>query len=82
MTSHRNLYFSLDAWERRYSYDTDLATANRTELEGVIEGASRDVDTFCKRFFYAETKVLTLDGLGQSWLSIPDLLVVTSLKLD
>lgn len=82
MTSHRNLYIGLDSYERRYAYDADLNPANRTELEGIIEGASRDVDTFCKRFFYAETKVLTLDGLGQSWLSVPDLLVVTSLKLD
>ncbi len=80
--SHRNLYIGLDAWERRYAYDVDLPSANRTELEGIIEHASRDVDTFAHRVFFAELKVLTLDGLGEPWLDVPDLLVVTSIKLD
>lgn len=78
----RNLYADVDAWERRFSQDIDLATANRRELEAMIETASRDVDTFCRRFFFAETKTLTFDGNGRSELIVPDLLVVASIKLD
>jgi hypothetical protein len=78
----RNLYADVDAWERRFSQDIDLATSDRRELEAMIETASRDVDRFCRRFFYAETKALTFDGNGKDSLVVPDLLVVASIKLD
>ena len=78
----RNLYADVDAWERRFSYDVDLVPANRRELEQMIETAERDVDRFCRRFFYAKTEVVILDGTGSELLEVPDLLAVTSIKLD
>ncbi len=77
-----NLYADLDQWERRYSYDVDLAAADRTELEKVVEAASRDCDIFCRTVFYARLETLRFDGKGHATLVVPDLLVVTSIKLD
>ncbi len=77
-----NLYADLDQWERRYSYDVDLAAADRTELENIIETASRDCDIFCRTHFYSQLATYRFDGKGEATLIVPDLLVVTSIKLD
>lgn len=78
----RNLYADLDQWERRYSYDVDLASADRTELENILEAASRDCDIFCHTHFYAQLATFHFDGKGNPTLVVPDLLAVTSIKLD
>ena len=78
----KNLYADLDMWERRYSYDEDLSDADRTELEAIMETASRDCDTFCRTHFFAELATVILDGNGVPTLTVPDLLSVTSIKLD
>lgn len=78
----RNLYAHIDEWERRFSYDVDVATADRVELEKILEAASRDVDRYTRRFFFSELKTLTFDGKGETFLVVPDLISVTSLKLD
>ncbi len=78
----KNLYADLDQWERRFSYDVDVGEADRTELEVVIEVASRDVDEQCNTHFFAETATRIFDGSGLSVMRIPDLLAVTSVKLD
>ncbi len=78
----RNLYADLDQWERRFSYDVDLASAERQELENIIEAASRDCDIFCHTHFYSKLDTVILDGKGEATLIVPDLLVVTSIKLD
>ncbi len=78
----RNLYVDVDAWEREFSHDVDLAVANRLELEHMLESASRDVDTFCRRFFYAKIETVIFDGTGSALLTVPDLLAVTTIKFD
>ncbi len=78
----RNLYANLDDWERRFSYDVDLAAADRTELEKILDSASRDVDIHCRTHFFAQTRTVILDGSGSKELRVPDLLTVTSIKLD
>ena len=78
----KNLYTDLDQWERRFSYDVDVGAADRTELEQIIQTASRDVDDACNTHFFTETATLVFDGSGLPILSIPDLVAITSLKLD
>ena len=78
----KNLYADLDQWERRFSYDVDVGAADRTELEVVLEVASRDVDDVCHTHFFTETATRILDGSGLAILRIPDLVAVTSIKLD
>ncbi len=78
----KNLYTDLDQWERRFSYDVDVGAADRTELEQVIQTASRDVDDACGTHFFTETATRIFDGSGLSILVIPDLVAITSLKLD
>lgn len=77
-----NLYADLDQWERRYSYDTDLAAADRQELERIMEDASRDIDEVAGTHFYSEIAVLVFDGWGEDFLDVPDLLSVTTLEFD
>lgn len=81
-----NLYADLDMWERRFSYDVDLADAERTELESMIETASRDCDFFCSPSgavtFYSQLATYIFDGKGNPTLVVPDLLVITTIKLD
>ncbi len=77
-----NLYADLDQWERRFSYDVDVGAADRTELEQVIQTASRDVDDMCHTHFFTATGTRILDGSGLPILIIPDLVAVTSIKLD
>lgn len=78
----KNLYTDLDQWERRFSYDVDVGAADRTELEQIIQTASRDVDDQCNTHFFTATGTRVLDGSGLAILRVPDLVAVTSIKLD
>ena len=78
----KNLYADLDQWERRYSYDVDLNEGDRQELERILETASRDVNIFCRTQFFSELATVILDGKGSADLIIPDLLAITTIKLD
>jgi hypothetical protein len=79
-----NWYATRTALKRRIGI-TD--TVDDADLDSVLEGASRDIDTFTKRHFYVQIRTraftygyprVTSDGA----LLIPDLVSLTSLKTD
>lgn len=83
----RNLYLDIVTFERRYNRGEVFTANERAELEKIIEAAAREVDNYCSQgtgltHFYAELATVTLDGSGLTWLSIPDLLSLTTLKFD
>lgn len=57
-------------------------TADDTILENIVEAASRHIDGYCNRRFYAasETRYFTPDAID--WLFVDDLLTVTTFKTD
>lgn len=55
---------------------------NDSELENVIEAASRAIDAHCKRRIYAATETRYYSPVMYDWLEVNDLLSVTTLKTD
>jgi hypothetical protein len=59
-----------------------LDTGDAAVVEAALETASRRVDSFCGRPFFAETDTRVFDGNGKDYMRIPDLLSATTVKLD
>ncbi len=76
-----NLYADLTQFARHAEIET-LGSADAAEIEKVLEAASRRVDEQCRRSFFSETGTRVLDGEGEAWQWIPDLLAETTIKLD
>src|SRR3990170_1209104 len=80
----RNLYVDLDAFRRQFVNNLALDASDATEIERAIEAASRHVDQLVRRpdGFYATTDTRYFAGDGHDYITIPDLLAVTTIKLD
>lgn len=75
-----NGYATLDELKSRLDVTKVEQDAN---LEMMIEAASRQIDGWCSRRFYAVTEARTLDGEYGDALDLPgDLLSLTSLATD
>jgi predicted HicB family RNase H-like nuclease len=80
-----NLYASLNAFKGRVAGLPDsiaFDSQDASGIEKVIEAASRRVDQFCNRHFYALTATRVFHGNGKRHIRIPDLLAATTVKLD
>lgn len=79
-----NGYITLaDFKERMWSYGTPSSDAIRdTDIERMINGASRWVDNFCSRRFYSAIEIRYYTPEYWDLLFIDDLLTVTTLKTD
>ena len=63
----------------------DIATADTaddTTMEAIIETASRHIDNYCRRHFYAATETRYFTAAWGDWLEVDDILTVTTLKTD
>lgn len=78
----KNLYADMAMFGRMIENNATLDAADAAEIERLLETASRRIDEICRRHFYALTATRYFDGNGKSDLWIPDLLSVTTLKLD
>ena len=77
-----NLYADAGQFARRFANDATLDTPDLTEVLTVIEAASRAIDDYCDRHFYAVTATRVFDGDGYTSMWIPDLISATTVKLD
>lgn len=77
-----NLYADVARFRRRFANSSALSAGDQTEVIQVLQAASRRVDEHTRRHFYAETGTILFDGNGHDWLEVPDILAVTTLKLD
>ncbi len=73
-----NSYCGLATFKARLEI---TGTADDAQLRLLIQAASRAVDNYCGRHFFAETATRYFDGAKEP-LSIDDLLSVTTFKLD
>lgn len=56
------------------------STTDDTIMRKILEAASRSIDNYCTRFFYAETATKYFDGAVPLW--VDDLLSITTIKTD
>jgi hypothetical protein len=77
-----NLYADPASFARRFANASALDTGDSSEIERVLESASRRVDEFCNRKFFAETDTRYFDGNACNSMRLPDLIAATSIKLD
>lgn len=82
-----NLYADVAAFRRRFANSATLDSGDQVEVLRVLEAASREIDDYTRRTFYAETATRYFDGNGRAELWLPlskdgDLLSVTTLKVD
>lgn len=77
-----NLYADLGMFRKRFAGSTALDTDDAVGALSVLERASRGCDEETHRHFYVETDTRVFDGDGCDRLWIPDLLAVTTVKLD
>lgn len=80
----RNLYVDIAAFAKHFMRGNALDATDASEIERVIEAASRQVDEHVRRpeGFFATTATRYFDGNGLDYLPVPDLLAATSVKLD
>jgi len=72
-----NCYADLKTLKARLNIDL---SNDDTQLITLLEAASRLIDKFCNRRFYVELRTWYFDGAAM--LTVPDLLDVTTLKID
>lgn len=79
-----NLYADLDVFKRQFSNNLALDAADATELEHALEDASRQIDADTRRpdGYFPTIDTRYFAGDGGAYLTVPDLLAVTSVKLD
>lgn len=67
---------------RLWGEDVTPAGADEMALEQILEGASRWIDKFCGRRFYAESETRYYTPQFSNLLEVDDLLSVTTLQTD
>lgn len=77
-----NLYADVGHFRRMFVGSSALEADDAAGILRMEEAASREIDNFCDRHFYDLTTTLYLDGNGRDLLFVPDLLTITSVKLD
>ena len=74
-----NSYVGLTTLKARM---TITGTGDDTQLRTLMEAASRAVDNYCRRWFYAKTATRYFPGAGSTLFLPDDLLSVTTFKTD
>lgn len=78
----KNLYADVNAFRGLFINNQTLDANDQAAVIRALEAASRRVDDMTHRTMYAETATRVLNGNGRSWMWVPDLLAVTTIKLD
>lgn len=77
-----NGYCTLQEFKDRLGNLTSTDAARDRYIEQMIEAASRWIDTYCSRRFYAATETLYFTAKESATLKVTDLISVTTLKTD
>ena len=75
----------MNCYQNSAAVKTALGISGTTQDANVLEilkVVSREIDTFCRRFFYSKSATLTMDGTAEDTLLIPDLLSLTGVAVD
>lgn len=77
-----NLYADLGHFRRAFLNASAPDTVDQTGILRILKSASRAVDGYCDRHFYVVDATRYLDGNGGDLLFVPDLVSISTLKLD
>jgi hypothetical protein len=77
-----NLYADIARFQQEVVNDARLDPPDADSAELLLDATCRAVDEYLRRHVFAETNTIVLSGKGKSAIRIPDLLTVTSIKLD
>ena len=77
-----NGYATLDEFKAYAMPDTGTDSADDAVIESIIEGASRQIDTFCGRFFYQSTTTKYYISNDGEYLNTHDIYTATGLTIE